>query len=116
METVQKVYVLFKTHFDYGYTALARDVLERYLRAYIPAALARAEEMRAAGGDRFIWTTGSWLIQTFLETAAPADRARMERAIENGDVRWHALPFTTHAGRSEGSCPRLCGAGSRWQR
>ena len=96
METVQKVYVLFKTHFDYGYTALARDVLERYLRAYIPAALARAEEMRAAGGDRFIWTTGSWLIQTFLETAAPADRARMERAIENGDVRWHALPFTTH--------------------
>lgn len=96
MEPIRKVYVVFKTHFDYGYTALAKDVLEQYMRVYIPAALTRAEEMRAAGGDRFIWTTGSWLIQTFLETAALEDRARMERAIEDGDVRWHALPFTTH--------------------
>ena len=53
-ETIRKVCVLFKTHFDYGYTALARDVYDRYMNQYIPAALSRAEEMRAEGEHRFI--------------------------------------------------------------
>ena len=95
-EMIRKVCVLFKTHFDYGYTALARDVYDRYMNQYIPAALSRAEEMRAEGEHRFIWTTGSWLIDEYLRQANDENRRRMERAIEAGDVRWHGLPFTTH--------------------
>ena len=95
-ETIRKVCVLFKTHFDYGYTALARDVYDRYMNQYIPAALSRAEEMRAEGEHRFIWTTGSWLIDEYLRQADDENHRRMERAIEAGDVRWHGLPFTTH--------------------
>src|SRR6185312_8238584 len=33
----------------------------------------------------------------YLAQAAPADQARMERAITDGDVAWHGLPFTTHS-------------------
>jgi len=44
MEAVRKVVVLFKTDFDYGYTALAEDIYERCMTHYIPAALQRAAE------------------------------------------------------------------------
>lgn len=93
---VKKIYVLFKTHFDYGYTDLAANIYDRYLKNYIPAALDRADEMRNEGGKRFIWTSGSWLIDEFLQHADEKDRKRMEDAILRGDVRWHGLPFTTH--------------------
>ncbi len=43
-----------------------------------------------------MWTTGSWLVHTYLERADAAGRAAAEAAIEAGDLAWHALPFTTH--------------------
>jgi hypothetical protein len=47
-----------------------------------------------AGGDRYVWTTGSWLLSEYLEKASPAERKIMEQAIAAGDIVWHALPFT----------------------
>lgn len=91
------VHVIFKTHLDVGFTDLAANVVRRYFESYIPQAMQLARELReAAGPERFVWTTGSWLIYEYLEQAAPAVRAAMEAAILSGDIRWHALPFTTH--------------------
>ncbi|HOF87409.1 MAG TPA: DUF5054 domain-containing protein [Armatimonadota bacterium] len=95
-QTVTKVHVIFKTHLDIGFTDDAGVVVERYLRQYIPAAVRLAREMREAGGDRFIWTTGSWLIHTYWQQAAARERTALERAILAGDIAWHGLPFTTH--------------------
>ncbi|HCE43507.1 MAG TPA: glycoside hydrolase [Lentisphaeria bacterium] len=54
--------------------------------------------MRSSGSDdRFIWTTGSWLIYEYLEQASPRTRRKMEEAIAAGDIRWHALLFTSHS-------------------
>ena len=90
------VHVIFKTHLDVGFTDFAREVVRRYFEQYIPKAVELARGMRERGGDRFVWTTGSWLIYEYLERAAPAPRRAMEEAILAGDIRWHALPFTTH--------------------
>ncbi len=49
--------------------------------------------MRQAGSNRYVWTTGSWLLYEYLEQASPQDRRRMEQAIADGDIAWHALPF-----------------------
>jgi len=93
----RRIIVVFKTHLDIGYTDLAARVLRRYCAHFIPRALATARELREAGGlDRFVWTTGSWLITEFLERADRAGRRRMEAAIAAGDLAWHALPFTWH--------------------
>jgi hypothetical protein len=92
------VHVIFKTHLDVGFTDFAREVVRRYFEQYIPAAIRVARELRATGGpERFVWTTGSWLIYEYLEQAGPAARAEMEAAIAAGDIRWHALPFTLHS-------------------
>lgn len=91
------VHLVAKTHLDVGFTAPAAAVVDTYVERYIPAALALGAELRARGGsERFVWTTGSWLVHTFLERADAAGRAAAETAIAAGDLAWHALPFTTH--------------------
>ena len=97
IDAPRQVLVLFKTHLDIGFTDLAAAVVNRYFEEFLPNAVRVAAELRDRGGpERFIWTTGSWLIYEYLECAASAGRAAVERAIAEGDLAWHALPFTTH--------------------
>ncbi len=97
MTAGRSIHLIFKTHLDVGFTDYAATVVENYFKKYIPAALRVAREMRENGSpDRFIWTTGSWLIYEYLEQALPAARREMEDGILAGDIAWHALPFTTH--------------------
>ncbi|MBT6145718.1 MAG: glycoside hydrolase, partial [Gemmatimonadetes bacterium] len=90
------LHVIFKTHLDLGFTGMAQDVCSRYLEEFIPRALDLARATRDRGSQRFVWTTGSWIIDHFLRCAPPEQVRRMEAAIEDGDILWHALPFTTH--------------------
>ncbi|MDR1637451.1 MAG: DUF5054 domain-containing protein [Treponema sp.] len=91
------VRVVFKTHLDIGFTDLAARVTENYLRVFIPRAIGTAAELRRrGGGERLVWTTGSWLIHTALKRSGPKDGDALLRAIEAGDIVWHALPFTSH--------------------
>jgi len=97
-QAIKKVHLVFKTHLDVGFTNLAAKVIKIYMDEFIPGAISLAEKMRQNNpGNRFVWTTGSWLIYQFLEKAEPAMRERMETAIESGDIVWHGLPFTMHS-------------------
>jgi hypothetical protein len=91
---VKRVLVMFKCHLDVGFTDTQAGVMRKYFDVYYPEAMKRAAEMRGAGSDRFVWTTGSWMLYEYLEQAAAADRKRMEQAIAAGDIAWHALPFS----------------------
>lgn len=93
----QTIHLIFKTHLDIGFTDSAAGVIQNYFSNYIPAALATARKICAMERtEKFIWTTGSWLIYEYLERANSAQRKEMENAILAGDISWHALPFTTH--------------------
>jgi len=93
-----KIHLIFKTHLDVGFTNYAAVVTQQYFSRYIPDALALARRMREQGkANRFIWTTGSWLIYEYLEKADSAGQRAMEDAIAAGEIAWHALPFTTHS-------------------
>ncbi|CAG7616186.1 DUF5054 domain-containing protein [Paenibacillus allorhizosphaerae] len=97
MKQIETVHVVFKTHLDIGFTDLARNVVDKYMRYYIPGAILLSEQLAKENGPaRFVWTTGSWLIQEYLRQADNEGRSAMERAIANGHVTWHGLPFTTH--------------------
>lgn len=90
---MKKIIVVFKTHLDIGFTDLAEKVTANYLCSYLQGAMGVARQMRGEQ-EGFIWTTGSWLIEKFLEESP--DRDVLEEAVQNGEVRWHGLPFTTH--------------------
>lgn len=97
-EEVTKVYVLFKTHLDVGFTDLSSVVTERYMTEFIPKALEVSEKLRADGsGERYVWTTGSWIIWKYLHSAAPNEVSRLEEALRRGDIVWNAVPYTVES-------------------
>lgn len=108
--TPKTIHLVFKTHLDIGFTDHAAKVRRQYHERFIPQAIETGEHLLAEDpqNPRFIWTTGAWLIADHLATQ-PLERVRrLERAIERGLIRWHALPFTTH---SELMSPNLFRAG-----
>ena len=97
--SVEKVYVVFKTHLDVGFTDLSSIVTERYMKEFIPKALDVSEKLRVEGNEneRYVWTTGSWLIWTYLQQAAPQEKARLQEAIKRGDIVWNGVPYTVES-------------------
>jgi len=91
---VKRVMVMFKCHFDAGFIDTQAAVVHRYFSEYFPRAITIAQQSREAGRPRYVWTTGSWLLYEYLEQASPEERRRMEAAIAQGDIAWHAIPFT----------------------
>jgi hypothetical protein len=91
---INRVLVMFKCHFDAGFIDTQAHVVHRYFAEYFPQAIRTAQQMKQAGSNRYVWTTGSWLLFEYLEQASPEERRRMEQAIADGDIAWHALPFS----------------------
>jgi len=91
---IKRVLVMFKCHLDVGFTDTQAGVMRKYFDVYYPEAMKRAADMRRSGTDRYVWTTGSWLIYEYLEQADAAGRKRMEQALRDGDIAWHALPYS----------------------
>ena len=92
--TVKRVLVMFKCHLDVGFVDTQAAIIRKYFDQYYPRAIALASTMRDSGPDRYVWTTGSWLLYSYLQQASPEQIRRMEQAIIRGDIAWHALPFT----------------------
>ncbi len=91
---IKRVLVMFKCHLDVGFVDTQAAIIHKYFESYFPQAIETAANLREAGGDRYVWTTGSWLIYEYLEQANSENRKRMETALHHGDLAWHALPFT----------------------
>jgi hypothetical protein len=92
---VKKVHVIFKTHLDVGFTDLSSKVEQRYITEFIPKAIAVGEQLQAEGSnDRYVWTTGSWLVDAYLKQASPEAVKKLEEAIERGDIVWNGVPYT----------------------
>ncbi|WP_211746060.1 DUF5054 domain-containing protein [Paenibacillus sp. Marseille-Q4541] len=97
IKPVKRVHVVFKTHLDIGFTDMGEKVIDSYMNGFIPQAIELSEQLAEEEGNvKFIWTTGSWLINEYLQTATPDMCARMEKAIREGRIVWHGLPYTTH--------------------
>ncbi len=95
---MKRIIVLFKTHLDIGFTDLGSAVIEKYNNKYIPKAISVAEEIACSGRkEGFVWTTGSWLIYQYLQTACEEEKGRLVNAVKKGWLSWHGLPFTFHS-------------------
>ncbi|HEY5909328.1 MAG TPA: hypothetical protein VJA21_01855 [Verrucomicrobiae bacterium] len=97
---VREVIVVFKTHFDIGYTDLATNVVEKYRTKMIDEALDVADRNRdLPPAQQFVWTIPGWPLHKIMEEwpGQTAERkARLQRALKEGRFVVHALPFSTH--------------------
>lgn len=68
---------------------------------YFPLAQYTANEMRKKGSDRYVFMTQSWLVSLYLDCPphmrlnCPSDQAKaaMIKALQAGDIVYHAYPF-----------------------
>lgn len=91
--TVKRVLVAFTCHLDVGFTNTQAAVIAKYFNRYYPAAMRTANTLRDGSDDRYIWSTGSWLLYEYLEHVTGAAQSRAEQAIGRGDMAWYAVPF-----------------------
>ncbi len=92
---IKKVYVVFKTHLDVGFTDYSSAVTKRYIEDFIPRAIDVSKRLEADGsGDRYVWTTGSWVVHRYFQTANAEQKAELEKAIKQGVIVWNAVPYT----------------------
>lgn len=96
--SVEKVFVVFKTHLDVGFTDLSSVVTQRYVNEFIPKAIDVSERLQTENAsEKYVWTTGAWLIWKYLHTASPKEVKRLEAAIRRGDIVWNSVPYTVES-------------------
>ena len=95
---LEQVIVVFKTHYDIGFTGLARDVV-KYYRTEMLAKTVKACAATAGNpaGKRFTWTMASWPMAQILQGETDPDLLKQaEDLVKHRQLVWHALPFTMH--------------------
>ncbi len=98
---VTDVWVVFKTHFDLGYTDLPENVFTRYRTEMMDNALKVIGKNKLLPPEkRFSWTVAGWPLQTQIlgPLQSPERKIRIEKAIREGSLVVHGLPFTMHTG------------------
>ena len=94
---VDEIIIVFKTHFDIGYTDLPEAVIEKYRTGMIDMALDRIDESRGQDAvKQFVWTIPGWPMAKILDDQPPERAARLADAMERGRFAVHAIPFTMH--------------------
>ena len=86
------VLVLFKTHLDIGFTDFSKNIIDKYLYKSIPKAIEVGNELKGTKTE-FVWTLGAWMVNEALKHD---ESGVVDKAIRDGIIAWHALPFTTH--------------------
>jgi len=95
---IKKVHLVFKTHLDIGYTDLSSLVERKYIEEFIPKTLDIIDQLKAEGApERYVWTTGSWLVSEYLKQATPEAVKRLEDALLRGDIVWNGVPYTVES-------------------
>ena len=101
---VKEIIIVFKTHFDNGYTDKAESVSDKYSTTMMEQALATLERSRSLPKDKqFVWTIPAWPLTQVLQRCTPEMKPKVEAAIREGWFVYHALPvtFETEAGDPE---------------
>lgn len=96
---VTDVWLVFKTHFDIGFTDLAENVFDRYRVEMMDKALAVMDQNRTLpANQRFSWTVPGWPLDAIIlgPKQDPERKKRVEQAVREGALVPHALAATTH--------------------
>ncbi|SFL08676.1 Glycosyl hydrolases family 38 N-terminal domain-containing protein [Paenibacillus sp. 1_12] len=94
---LEKIYVVFKTHFDIGFTGLVSEVVHRYRTEMLEEVIQICEETnRNENHEKYVWTMSAWPLLQSLEGSGEQDRSKALQFLDNRQLIWHMLPYTTH--------------------
>ena len=93
---VSEIVVIFKTHYDIGYTDLVTNILTRYRTVFADRALAVIDQSQSLPPEqRFTWTVPGWPLKEMLWAGqTPERRERLVQAVKDSRLAVHAMPFS----------------------
>ena len=95
---VKEIIVVFKTHFDIGYTHRVKDVVQYYRTDMIDHALeAMGASKSIPAEQQFKWTCPGWVMSKVMEPwpgQTEERRKKLDEAFSKGRFITHAMPFT----------------------
>lgn len=93
--SVREIILVFKTHFDIGYTDFAEAVVQKYSTTMMQQALSIVEKNKSLPPEKqFVWTVSGWPMEQILQRSAPAIKSKVEQSLHQGRFAVHALPFS----------------------
>jgi len=100
---LENVIIVYKTHFDIGYSSTVHDVVHEYRTEMADRVLEAIEKNgRQPKEKQFVWTLSGWPMKQILWPGqTPERREKIEQAIRSGNLAVHAYPFTTHTETAE---------------
>lgn len=93
---VEKIILVFKTHFDIGFTDLSKNVVEKYATTMLDEVIRTCDATAHLGRRKYVWTMPAWPVKIIAEQCDAGRKRELDRLIANGQIVWHALPFTSH--------------------
>ena len=96
--SLTNVIIVYKTHFDIGYSARVQQVIHDYRTAMADHLLDVIEKnSHQSKENQFVWTLSGWPMKQILwDGQAPERKEKIEQAIRNGNIVVHAFPFSMH--------------------
>jgi alpha-mannosidase len=95
---LEEIILVYKSHFDIGYTHLASETIHNYRTRTIEGAMDVVDKNKNLPLEQqFVWTIPGWPMKKILEDwegQTPQRRQRVRDAFREGRFAVHALPFT----------------------
>lgn len=92
---VEDILIVFKMHFDIGYTDWSESVLQKYTTSMMDETLQAVETTgKLPREEQFVWTLPGWPMKYILENISADRKPAVETALREGRFSVHALPFT----------------------
>src|ERR1035437_117385 len=93
---VQEIIVVFKMHFDIGYTDLVTNILTRYRTEFVDGATKLIELSQSLPPEhQFVWTVPGWPLKEMRWPGqTPERREKILRAMKEGRLAFTAMPFS----------------------
>lgn len=92
---VEDIIIVFKMHFDIGYTDWSESILQKYTTSMMDETLRSVEETgKLPKEDQFVWTLPGWPMKYIMENTSEVYKSGIEKALKDGRFKVHALPFT----------------------
>jgi alpha-mannosidase len=93
--SVREIILVFKTHFDIGYTDYAEAVVQKYSSTMMEHALANVEKSKRLPAEKqFVWTVSGWPMEQMLQRSDPSIKQKVAQLLKLGRFAVHALPFS----------------------
>lgn len=89
-----KIFLVFKTHFDIGFTDLSANIIDQYAGKMLSDVIDTCDGTADMGALKYVWTMPAWPLTVMQQNKAR--RGDLDRLIREGQIAFHALPFTSH--------------------